>query len=249
MSDGERVRRVPLLTVDTEFLDAIPEAERNHAAGLVHVARVDRSAGTRWPNASELMQERDGVAAIVLDGLVAREVSLAGRVSVELYGPGDVLDGDDTSEQSTSWRVHDSTVLAVLDEPFVVASRRWPGLWQVLLRRSQTRAGRLTAHLAALQLSRVELRIVAVLWQLAERWGRVTGDGVVIPVPLTHHLLGQLVGARRPTVSLGLSNLAEQNLLHRRDDGGWLLAPESSRLLGGSSPADSSDDSSSLAAA
>jgi len=36
-------------------------------------------------------------------------------------------------------------------------------------------------------------------------------------------MLGQLVGARRPTVSTALSELAKQGELARRDDGTWLL--------------------------
>jgi hypothetical protein len=40
---------------------------------------------------------------------------------------------------------------------------------------------------------------------------------------LTHRILGQLVGARRPTVSTALSELAERKELVRRPDGSWLL--------------------------
>ena len=45
----------------------------------------------------------------------------------------------------------------------------------------------------------------------------------MIPLALTHRILGQLVGARRPTVSTALSELAERNELVRRPDGSWLL--------------------------
>jgi hypothetical protein len=62
-----------------------------------------------------------------------------------------------------------------------------------------------------------------LFWHLAERWGRVTGDGVIVPLALTHRILGQLVGARRPTVSTALSELAERGELVRRPDGSWLL--------------------------
>jgi CRP/FNR family transcriptional regulator, cyclic AMP receptor protein len=63
----------------------------------------------------------------------------------------------------------------------------------------------------------------ALFWHLAERWGRVSGDGVIVPLALTHRILGQLVGARRPTVSTALSELAEREELVRRPDGSWLL--------------------------
>src|SRR5262249_2728326 len=63
-------------------------------------------------------------------------------------------------------------------------------------------------------------------WTLAERWGRVEPDGVVVDLPLTHTSLGFLVGARRPTISRGLKNLAEDGLLVH-DRGAWTLAADS----------------------
>ena len=65
-----------------------------------------------------------------------------------------------------------------------------------------------------------------MLRQLAERWGRLTSDGVLIPLDLSHRLLGQLVGARRPTIATAASELAKQGLLRRRDHGAWLLLGE-----------------------
>jgi CRP/FNR family transcriptional regulator, cyclic AMP receptor protein len=56
---------------------------------------------------------------------------------------------------------------------------------------------------------------------------------VVVPLALTHRILGQLVGARRPTVSTALSELAERGELVRRPDGSWLLRgdpPDASSL-------------------
>jgi len=57
---------------------------------------------------------------------------------------------------------------------------------------------------------------------LAERWGMVTPQGRIIRLPLTHETLGSLIGARRPTVSLALGDLAERGEVVRQD-GGWLL--------------------------
>ena len=69
----------------------------------------------------------------------------------------------------------------------------------------------------------MDRRLKALFWHLAERWGRVSGDGVIVPLALTHRILGQLVGARRPTVSTALTELAEREELTRRPDGSWLL--------------------------
>jgi hypothetical protein len=89
--------------------------------------------------------------------------------------------------------------------------------------RASRRAERLAVHQAISQLPRVEQRVLTVLWYLAERWGRVTADGVVVALPLSHGALGRIVGARRPTVSLAVKELVSQDLLARRADGAWLL--------------------------
>ncbi len=57
------------------------------------------------------------------------------------------------------------------------------------------------------------------LWHLADRWGHVERDGVVVPLPLTHETIGRLVPTRRPSVSTALKQLSERRLATRRDDG------------------------------
>jgi CRP/FNR family transcriptional regulator, cyclic AMP receptor protein len=69
-------------------------------------------------------------------------------------------------------------------------------------------------------------RILALLCHLALRWAHVTPDGVTLHLPLTHEMLGRLIGARRPTVSLALLALTDRGLVARRDEGIWLLPPE-----------------------
>jgi hypothetical protein len=65
------------------------------------------------------------------------------------------------------------------------------------------------------------------MWHLAERWGRIASTGVVVPIEVTHGALGRLVGARRPTVSLALAELAREGSMVRRHDGSWLLRADS----------------------
>lgn len=70
---------------------------------------------------------------------------------------------------------------------------------------------------------RVEERLLASFGLLAERYGTVRRDGFLIPLELTHQALGEIVGARRPTVSLALKNLNADGRLVRCSDG-WVLA-------------------------
>ncbi|MCA1690585.1 MAG: helix-turn-helix domain-containing protein, partial [Actinobacteria bacterium] len=66
-------------------------------------------------------------------------------------------------------------------------------------------------------------RLVALFRMLAEKWGRMTGSGIVIPMALTHEALGRLIGARRPTITLALKSLAAEDRLTRQKDGTWLV--------------------------
>lgn len=80
-------------------------------------------------------------------------------------------------------------------------------------------------HLAMLHLPRIEDRLIALFADLAERFGKMSPDGILIDLPLTHELIGGLVAGRRPTVTLALSTLADNGLIERLDDGRWKLAP------------------------
>jgi hypothetical protein len=87
------------------------------------------------------------------------------------------------------------------------------------------------------------------MWHLAERWGRMTPAGVSVPLGLTHETIGRLVGARRPTVSLALKQLAASGTITRREDGAWLLEDDSARALAPDGPAPRRPDVALLAAA
>jgi CRP/FNR family transcriptional regulator, cyclic AMP receptor protein len=170
----------------------------------------------------------------VLDGILTRHVALADRVSTQLAGPGDVLDlwppPDELLPCEVRWSAHQPVVLAVLDRRFAAAAQRWPALALRVQERLTERADRLASHAAALVLTTVELRILAVLWQLAERFGRVTSEGVTVGVTLTHRLIGELVGAQRPSVTLALNRLLDDGSITRTPDG-LLLMPASRERL------------------
>ena len=86
--------------------------------------------------------------------------------------------------------------------------RPWPQIVHALLRRAVRRTMELNVHRAATCHPRADARIALLLWHLAERWGIVEPDGILVPLPLTHRLIGQLVGAERPSVSHALARLS-----------------------------------------
>ena len=99
----------------------------------------------------------------------------------------------------------------------------YPGVSAMLMERIEARARRLATVKAIAQLTRVDERLVAVIRHFCERWGRVTADGVLLPLCLSHRMLGELVGARRPSVSTAAAALEKADRLIRRSDGTWLV--------------------------
>lgn len=163
------------------------------------------------------------LCALVVSGVLLRDRSTLRRPDVELYGAGDLCDARAFADPASAWRVLVPGEIAVLDARLLLAVRRSPQLVANLAR--QLFDCRDEQHKLAVMLAmpRVEDRVLTLLSHLAARWGRVTIDGVLLELPVTHELLGRLVGARRPTASLAISALTAAGLLDRMDDGRWLL--------------------------
>jgi CRP/FNR family transcriptional regulator, cyclic AMP receptor protein len=218
---------VALLEADPAFAAAIPAADLALATRVLCVPRLYLPHGG-WSPPDRASWPAPTTALMLLEGLVVRHVALGGRVSAQLLGPSDVLDpwvpGTEVLPCGVRWSVHETAGAAVLDGRFATAARRWPGLSAVVHERLATAAARLGTHLAICQLPRVEERVLALLWHLAERFGRVASGGVVLPLRLTHRLVGELAGAQRPTVTLAFAALQEDGRVTRREDGSLLLA-------------------------
>jgi CRP/FNR family cyclic AMP-dependent transcriptional regulator len=168
-------------------------------------------------------QVAGSLAVLVVGGMVLRDGVTLDRPDVELFGPGDYLDPRLFADASSEWRVIEPVRLALLDERVVLVARRCPQLISRLMQRLFD--GHHEHHrLAAIRaLPRVEERVIGLLTHQASRWGRVTPEGITLALPVTHELLGRLVGARRPTISLALAELRDQGRLRRLPDGRWLL--------------------------
>lgn len=63
--------------------------------------------------------------------------------------------------------------------------------------------------------SQVRPRLLLLLWHLADRWGRVTPDGVRIPLRLRHGMLAELLAVRRPSATAALQQLISDGLVRR----------------------------------
>jgi hypothetical protein len=126
-------------------------------------------------------------------------------------------------EVKVRWSVLSEARLAVLDRRVAALLTGYPEITSQLVERLSRRSQRLAVNQAISQLNRVDKRLLTLFWHLAERWGRMTPDGVLIPLTLSHRMLSQLIGARRPTVSTALGELSRTGEVQRLDNGTWLL--------------------------
>jgi CRP-like cAMP-binding protein len=219
--------RASVLLEDKELADAVPERERDAAIRASVAATMLVPVGS-WDATADAHRAADGFGLLVLDGLLVRGVRFAARLGAELLGPGDLLrpqdhDGEGaTLPFEATWRVLTEARLGVLDRRWAERMTRFPDVPIALTARALLRARRLANMFTVSLHPKLDQRLHLLLWELADRHGRVHPDGVHIDLPLTHELIGHLAGARRPSVSSALARLGERGLLERSGRG-WLL--------------------------
>jgi hypothetical protein len=190
-----------------------------------------------WNPAIRLAPVAGQVGLLVVSGVLVRQFTLCDSPSAELLGAGDLIRtwtvaGHDQTIEDERWCVLTPLTVARLDASIALRLSQYPEVTALLLDRLDVRIRRLSTARAISQLTGVDLRLQALFDAFAERWGKVTPGGIVVPLPLSHRLLGALVGARRPTVSTALSQLVTRGLLERRADGSWLIPTAETRATG-----------------
>jgi CRP-like cAMP-binding protein len=218
---------VPVLRLDPDLAGEVPEDRRALAMRSCLAEAVELPKG-EWDG--ELAgHEPSGMGLLVLSGTLCRRVVQQECYGAELLGPGDLLRPWDQVRQWTSiptessWTVFQPIQLAVLDAEFARRASRWPEIGSHLLGRALMRSRYLAILVAIISQRRIETRLTMLFWHLADRFGQMRGEWIEIPLPLTHSLLGEVVAARRPTVTTALTHLQERGVL-RRSGGGWCLA-------------------------
>ena len=228
--DPMSVTRV--LEEDPDLHERVPDTDRPRAAADA-LARVDQLDVGVWREPPEGDSHRDGYGLLVLDGILARRVTLGRFECTELLGQGDLLrpwsfaNGSASSVTSdVTWNVVDPVRLARLDRRFALAVAPWPEISATLMDRVVQRSRWLAFQLAVAHVVRIDTRILLMMWHFADRWGRMTPEGARVHLPITHSVLASVVGARRPSVTTAIGRLQDKGLVQRRGDGSWLLIGE-----------------------
>ena len=222
--------RANVLLEDRELAAAVPDGDREAAMRAAVAAAVFVSPGT-WDATTDADRTAGGFGLLVLEGILVRRVGFTNRLGAELLGPGDLLrpqehDGEEaTLPFEATWRVLSQLRLALLDRRWSVRMAAYPDVGIELTARALRRARRLANMFTVSLHPKLDVRLHLLLWELADRYGRVHADGVHVDIPLTHELISHLAGAQRPSVSSALARLSDQGLLDRTETG-WLLRGE-----------------------
>ena len=225
-------RTVHVFDEDRDLLAAVPREERSEARARAVVPLLELDTG-RWDapaNGGEGVEVCLGL--LVLDGMLLHSVTVGREPRSELVGAGDVIRPWEHEDDAASvpfestWEVVHPTRLGVLDSRFASHVCRWPQLMPELIGRATRRSRWLALQLAVAELRRVDDRLMLFFWHMADRWGRVRLDGVLVPLPVTHDVLAQLIGVQRPTVTSAIRRLSEAGMICRQRDKTWLLRPK-----------------------
>jgi CRP/FNR family transcriptional regulator, cyclic AMP receptor protein len=174
--------------------------------------------------------------ALVVEGALARRVCTDRGRSLEVIVKGDLLR---PWQEDSGW-VIESTIDALVTTRVAVIDRfagdslcKFPPVIEALLERAFRRIRSMATQAAFDSRAGMDQRVLASMRHLADRCGEKGADGVVIPLPLTHQMIADLLGAQRPSVSAAISRLSAEGMMRRTDGRGWVLRPESDRLLTG----------------
>jgi hypothetical protein len=209
--------RIALLDVDPDLGGGDAGREIDPASRVnVQVYRI--SAGP-MPEPPSRAGQPPHLGFLLLKGLLLYEVSVCGRATAELLGPGDLVRPWPRQESGmlgslATWTVLEQVLLADL-APLATGQGSTHEIVAALLARGAERAEMVAVQRSIAAHVRVDVRVLAYLWHLADRFGVVLPGAVRLNLPLTHAVLARLVGARRPTVTTALQRLMQLGYLRR----------------------------------
>lgn len=217
--------RVALGEVVPELVADLTPEERSWALRHLVVPSVSLAPGA-W-DWQAMPAPRAGV--LILDGLLAHRVTIAGQAGADLLGRNHVVQPWNSEPKVAAlvdefeWRALAPTTLAVLDREYLTVVARIPRLAPTVAAVSMDHSSMAACKMAILAQPHMEDRLLMLFWHMAERWGTVSPGGVRLSLPgLTQTVLAEAIAASRQSVSRSISLLRTLDLLRGEDDH-WLL--------------------------
>jgi CRP/FNR family cyclic AMP-dependent transcriptional regulator len=169
------------------------------------------------------------LGALIIKGLIVVRIEVGERAHLELLGEGDIISpwvgvGSDLTVRShVGSEVVRDLQIALLNRAFAIRTASWPEIHAAVVQRLILRSRRLSLQAAINAVPRIDERLELTLWHLADRFGRMSREGVQLTLPITHEQLSEMVGARRPSVTSALRQLKGRHRLVGKTGRDWIL--------------------------
>jgi CRP/FNR family transcriptional regulator len=171
---------------------------------------------------------------IIVDGMVRiSRTSEDGRVKVlAILSPGDIMGEmsilDEELASATAEAFEDSKLLFIRREDFQNILLKYPAISLSVAKVLARRLRLADKEIEELTFYSVKARVIKILLELADRYGRKTDTGLMISLKLTHQELADMVGSSRETVSRIISALEKRSLII--NEGGYTVIKDIERL-------------------
>jgi CRP/FNR family cyclic AMP-dependent transcriptional regulator len=186
------------------------------------LARVESRSRTReFPRKTPIYlpaDQADGVLLMVSGRAKIGSLTPEGKQSIlafiepgELFGELALVDGSERDEYAEA--VEDSKVVLIPANEMNRLIAAYPEFSLGITKLMGLRRQRIERRLKYLLYRSNRERLVHLLLELAERYGRSTADGLVLGIRLSHQDLASVIGATRETVTVTLGELQAQRLI------------------------------------
>jgi len=220
----------PLLALDPALGRGLSRQQRSDAKREL----MARTTFLRPGDTGEELFRSGLFGAIVIEGALARRLSTDRGRSLEVLVKGDLLR---PWQEDSGWVVESEinplveTRMALIDRFAGDSLCKFPPVIEALLERAFRRIRSMATQAAFDSRAGMDQRVLFSMWHLADRCGERADGAMLIPLPLTHQMIADLVGAQRTSVSSAISRLSAEGMLGRTDGHGWALYPKSDQLL------------------
>ncbi|MFQ5702915.1 MAG: Crp/Fnr family transcriptional regulator [Gemmatimonadales bacterium] len=157
------------------------------------------------PGAALYIVER-GQVKVVITAEDGREVILSIRSKGDFFGEMSLIDDEPRSAHVIA--VEDSEIMILRREDFKMCLQEIPQIAAGLLRALCKRLRQADNKISSLVLQDVPSRVAGLLLQLADE-----NDGENITQRLTHHMIAQMIGSSRETVSRTMRDLTSKGII------------------------------------
>jgi CRP/FNR family cyclic AMP-dependent transcriptional regulator len=195
------------------LLERLSDAQIARIEGVSRVRKLPRGGIVFSPG-----EASDSVLLVAAGRIKLYHITADGKQAVlamidpgEVFGELSMLDGAPREEFAEA--MEPTTVVGIPSATFQALMAELPDLTLGVTRLVGLRRRRIERRLKSLLFRSNRDRLVSLLVELAEKYGRRTPDGVELGIRLSHQDLASIIGSTRETVTVTLGELQNEGAL------------------------------------